>query len=120
MLLADPNYDYYMTLQSSMETVQEWMELLSKGNFDEAAEFLVEDVKAVSPKTRVEGKENWRDAIPAVIKKGPTWDDPIPGDHESQVITNGTMKVGFVTVKCRRVIELNREGQIQAIVVSSL
>lgn len=58
MLLADPNYDYYMTLQSSMEAVQEWMELLSKGNFDEAAEFVAEDVKAVGPRAHVEGKDN--------------------------------------------------------------
>ena len=55
-----------------MEVVQEWMELLSKGNFDEAAESIAEDVKAVGPRARVEGKEKWRDTIPEVIKKGPT------------------------------------------------
>lgn len=107
-------------MSSPLDIVKAWEDLISAGKFDEAADLVAEDISTVSPKASSSGKAKWKASVPDSVKNGVKWDAATAGEHDRQIITNGSKKVGLMTVKVKRVIEVNEAGKIQSVIVSKV
>jgi hypothetical protein len=104
-------------MTSSLEIVQEWSDLLDKGDYDGAASLVADEIYMKTPKGTVEGKEKWLEEAPKIQKEGIAWEAFAQGATETQVVCDGSKRIVFVNVKVTRTIQLNEHG-ICSIVVT--
>lgn len=106
---------------SSLDTVKKMMDLCEAGKFDEAAEFIADDVKVTAPSGPMNGissKAEWITTVKKHHKSGPKWGEPRVGANDKQVVMDGTVKVLFVTMNVTRTIEMNDAGKISIIIAA--
>jgi hypothetical protein len=98
---------------SSLEIVSNFLTLLDEQkNYEEAAEFLVDDFQFLTPKDKFNSKNDWLQNFPKSHKDAPTFEDPIPGGNDKQVLRKGKKKVALMTFNMLETYELNDEGKI--------
>ena len=107
---------------SSLNVVQEWMNLMEESKFEEAAMLVDENVVLKAPRalgvTSGTGRDNWLQGAPNAAKNGPAWGPPESGSHEHQFICTGTKKIGFLNAKAKRTVEFNPRGKITSITIA--
>jgi hypothetical protein len=59
-------------MTSSLEIVQEWSDMLDKGDFAAAGNLVADDMSLETPKGKTEGKAKWLEEVPKVQKEGIT------------------------------------------------
>jgi hypothetical protein len=105
-------------MASSLEIVQEWSDMLDKGDFAAAGNLVADDMYLETPKGKIEGKAKWLEEAPKVQKEGVTWEALTKGATDTQVVCDGSKKIVFLNVKVMRVFELNDNGKIISIVIN--
>jgi hypothetical protein len=103
-------------MPTSLEIVQEWSDLLNKGDIEGAASLVADELYMKTPKGTVAGKEKWMEEVPTILKEGIAWEAFAQGTTDTQVVCDGTKKLGFLKVKILRTIELNENGKLVSIV----
>jgi hypothetical protein len=97
---------------SSLEIVSNFCKLLEEQKYEEAAVFLVDDFQFLTLKQKFDSKSDWLQNFPEAHKKAPTFEDPIPGGNDKQVLRKGNMQVGSISFDMTETYELNDEGKI--------
>jgi ketosteroid isomerase-like protein len=104
-------------MSSSLEIVQAWSDLLTKDDIEGAANLVADDIIMKTPKGTCEGKDQWKKDAPTDKKEGVKWEAFEQGDTNTQVVCNGSKKIGFLSITVKRTIELNESGKIVSIVL---
>jgi hypothetical protein len=89
---------------SAVELVKRFDVLMATKNFDRAAELLEDDIVVTTP-MGTKDKTQW---LASVKKEGPpNYEEPEEGSDELEVVTNGSKRMGFITVKVIRTMLVN-------------
>jgi hypothetical protein len=103
--------------KSPVDIVQDYTNAIERdADFHTAVKFLADDFQFFSPTKSFRTKEAWFSGFPKFHKNsGSTFQDPIPGAHDKQVIRKGKLRIAMLTVNLVAVYELNDEGEIVTI-----
>eukprot|EP00542_Grammatophora_oceanica_P000801 CAMPEP_0194071584 /NCGR_PEP_ID=MMETSP0009_2-20130614/88784_1 /TAXON_ID=210454 /ORGANISM="Grammatophora oceanica, Strain CCMP 410" /LENGTH=133 /DNA_ID=CAMNT_0038724915 /DNA_START=885 /DNA_END=1286 /DNA_ORIENTATION=+ len=101
---------------ASIDNVSNFFHLLEGGKYDEAANYLAEDVQFTSPKFKFKTKEEWMKGFPTFHEKRGAvaeFSDTVEaGVNDKQFIRRGKAKVMGLSISLMEVIEVNDEGKI--------
>jgi hypothetical protein len=102
-----------MSSSSSLEIVSNFLTLLDgQKKYEEAGAFLVDDFQFLTPKDKFHSKSDWLQNFPKSHKDAPTFEDPMPGGNNKQVLQKGKKKVALMTFHMMETYELNDDGKI--------
>jgi hypothetical protein len=103
--------------KSSLDIVQDYTNAIERDtDFGAAAKFLATDFKFLSPTKSFQTREAWLRGFPKFHKNsGTTFQDPIPGAHDKQVIRKGKVRIAVLSVNLVAVYEMNNAGEIVTI-----
>ena len=97
-----------------LDVVQSFDEMIDQRDFEKAAYLVADDVVISTPF----GKKSKERFLRELQGSRPVWSASEPGDDEHQCISQGTRKLGFLTVKLKRVVEVNACNKIDKITVT--
>jgi hypothetical protein len=101
------------TCSSPLEIVREFTNLLdNEKKYDEAASFLDDDFKFVSPKAKFDGKDDWLQRFPKFHKNAPSFEEVVQGTNENEVTRKGKKKIGMMNINMMETFEVNDHGKI--------
>jgi predicted SnoaL-like aldol condensation-catalyzing enzyme len=104
---------------SPVEIVREFTNLLdNEKNYQEAASFLDDNFKFVSPMAKFDGKTDFLQRFPKFHKIAPSFDEVVVGKTEKEATRNGKKKIAMMTMKMKQTFEVNDAGKIVKISVA--
>ena len=98
-----------------LDVVRSLDERIDQCDFERAAQLIADDAVISTPFGK-KTKEQFLQTLQG--RSRPVWSDTRVGDDERQCISQGTRKLGFLTIKVKRVIEINSENKIDKIAVT--
>jgi hypothetical protein len=106
---AEPSH----TCSSPLEIVREFTNLLdNKKKYQEAASFLDDDFKFISPKAKFDGKDDWLQRFPKFHKDAPTFEEVVQGTNENEVTRKGKKKIAMMNINMMETYNVNDDGKM--------
>ena len=98
-----------------LDVVRSLDEMIDQGDFERAAQLIADDAVISTPFGK-KTKEQFLQTLQG--RSRPVWSATRVGDDERQCISQGTRKLGFLSIKVKRIIEINSENKIDKIAVT--